>query len=149
MDNIMTESAMLTYLKTKNPDKVYPTNFYKNWTVDEENTILEELSKDMDISAIAEAHERTLGSITSRIKDIAYRMHIKSVSMEEIMQKTKLNNIEILDHIARKENQLKKKSPDVAQNLEIAELKTEIINLKKDIAELKVLFANYMISKTQ
>ena len=60
--------------KSKNPDKIIPTNLGKKWTEQEETLLLTELDNYMDIESIAEKHNRTKGSILSRQKEIAYKM---------------------------------------------------------------------------
>ena len=50
------DSYMLKKLKNENPDKQYPSNLGQKWTHEEEITLLEELSKDIDIEIIAQNH---------------------------------------------------------------------------------------------
>ena len=95
-------------LKTKNPDKDYPTNKGKKWTDKEENLLLQELDKNINIEIIAQTHNRTIGGIRGRQRTIAYNMYVKKVSIEEIIRKTKLDKEQILETITRKENPQKK-----------------------------------------
>ena len=83
------DSPMLKMLKTKNPDTDYPTNMGQKWTDEEENTLLQELDKNINIEIIAQTHNRTIGGIRGRQRTIAYNMYVKNVSIEEIIRKTK------------------------------------------------------------
>ena len=77
-------------VKQQNPDKEYPpANIGKIWTIDEENTLLQELNDDIDIELIAQAHKRTRGAISSRKRLIAYNMYLANVPEEEILKKPK------------------------------------------------------------
>ena len=64
--------------------KDYPKNLGKLWTKDEEQLLLQELSENFDIEKIAINHERTSGGIISKINDIAYKMYIDNISIDEI-----------------------------------------------------------------
>lgn len=120
----------------------YP-NAGRKWTDEEEDRLLEELDKDIDIDTIAENHNRTTGGINSRCNVIAYKMYLNNIDVEEIIKRTKLSKKEIQYTISRRENQPNKKekvkSTQISiqpKNSEIAELKTEIIGLKKDVKEM-------------
>jgi len=135
---------MLKKLKLINPDKEYPSNIGKKWTIEEENILLEELDKNLDINLIAKNHDRTIGGIIGRQKDIAYKMHIANIPIEEIIIKTKLTQELILEIIANKE-QIKVNKEQVKENKEqvkankdkILLLENEIIEMRLEIKELK------------
>ena len=137
---------MLKMVKQQNPNKEYPSNFGQKWKEDEDILLLEELNVDMDIHLIAANHNRTYGSIDARRKELAYNMHIKGVSMEEIIDKTKLETIQITEIIFRKENKCIKKQKQKqpiketivqnSQSSEITLLKNEMVGLKKDVKEI-------------
>jgi len=136
---------MLKMLKTKNPDTDYPTNMGQKWTDEEENTLLQELDKNINIEIIAQTHNRTIGGIRGRQRTIAYNMYVKNVSIEEIIRKTKLYKELIMETITRKENPQKKvkitqepkKEPKkVSLENEIIEMRSEIKELKNTIKEL-------------
>jgi hypothetical protein len=97
------ESPMLKRIKTLNPDKEYPKNLGKPWSNKEETQLLDEVSKNIDMESISQIHERTLGGIVARIKEIAYKMYLKDCSFEEIMETTKLDNNQINETIERKQ----------------------------------------------
>lgn len=122
---------MLRVLKLLNPDKEYPMNLGKKWTSQEEKVLLEELHKNMNIHKIAKLHNRTVGGINSRRREIAYKLYCSKIPMELISEKTKLNIIEIENTIKKKEN---KNSNEFA---ELAELKCEINNIKNDMEIIK------------
>jgi HAMP domain-containing protein len=138
----------------QNLDKLAPSNMGKKWNDEEEATLLDELEKNMDITEIAQNHKRTVGAISFRLEDIAYKMHSKEVSMEEITRKTRLTEERITETIqkrqqARQQAQAQepkeKTSTPVPQpkkiskpeESEIAELKSEILHMKSEITELK------------
>ena len=142
---------MFKILKQQNPDT--PSNVGKLWTDDEENTLLEELNNNIDIVKIADNHNRAPGGINSRRKTIAYKLHIKGIDIEEIIEKTKLDKLQITEFIAQKENYVKKKiiqTPQInTQSSEISELKNEIIQLKKDVKEMLRLIHELYDFETQ
>lgn len=114
-------------VKLQNPDKEYPpANIGKIWTIDEENTLLQELNDDIDIELIAQAHKRTRGAISSRKRLIAYNMYLANVPEEEILKKTKINKEQLLKIIAKKDKASKNSS-----------LINEVIEMSKEIKELK------------
>jgi hypothetical protein len=130
---------MLKMLKTKNPDKDYPTNMGQKWTDEEENTLLQELDKNINIEIIAQTHNRTIGGIRGRQRTIAYNMYVKKVSIEEIIRKTKLDKEQIMETITRKENPQKKVKMTQEPKIEPKKvsLENEIIEMRSEIKELK------------
>lgn len=137
--------------KYNNPDKECPSNLGKKWSSEEENLLLEELNENMDINIIAEKHKRTLGSVRSRQKEIAYKMFIQNTSITEIMNKTKLNEIQIREFIEKKHNRISISKSIQEAKIEarielkkqhsmedvIVELKEEIIEMRDEIKGLK------------
>lgn len=89
---------------TQQLTKEYPSRTGHRWSCDEENTLLKELNDNMKISKIAEIHNRTNGSIGSRRRKIAYKMHVDNVDICEIEQKTKLTKLQILKIISKYDN---------------------------------------------
>ena len=118
----------------QNPDKEYPSNHLKKWSDEEEIELLEELNKNIDIEIIAQNHNRTKGGISSRCQHIAYKMYLKNISIEEIIEKTKLDKKSIKE-IIEKKKEIEKK-PLLTIKDEIDELKNEIKELKNTIKEL-------------
>ena len=130
---------MLKMLKSKNPDTDYPTNMGQKWTDEEENTLLQELDKNINIEIIAQTHNRTIGGIRGRQRTIAYNMYVKKVSIEEIIRKTKLDKEQIMETITRKENPQKKVKITQEPKIEPKKvsLENEIIEMRSEIKELK------------
>jgi len=133
---------MLKMLKSKNPDKDYPSNTGEKWTDEEETLLLEELSKNIDIQLIAQYHNRTIGGINSRRREIAYKLYSNNNSMEDIILKTKLDEDQITETIKKLQNNPKKcksiteiKTPFSIES-EIDKMKNEIKELKNTIKEL-------------
>ena len=131
--------------KSNNSDKIVPSNLGKKWTEEEESLLLTELDNSLDIKIIAEKHNRTKGSIVSRQKEIAYKMSIKNISMIEIINKTKLDEITINEFIKKKsyntsikksikKNEIEKKKFSMED--EINEMKNDIKELKNTLKEL-------------
>lgn len=72
-------------VRISNEDKEYPSNMGQKWDDEEENLLLEELNNNLDIGIIAQKHDRTIGGINSRRKEIAYKMYLQNISTEEII----------------------------------------------------------------
>lgn len=145
------DSPMLKMLKTKNPDKEYPSNTGQKWTDKEDATLLEELSNDIDIQLISQQHKRTIGGINARRKEIAYKLYNNNTPMEEIILKTKLDKDQIVETIKKRQNATVNATikynpaieiteppniPSFAIEKEISEMKNDIKELKKAINEL-------------
>ena len=148
------DSPMLKMLKSKYPEKEYPTNFGQIWTDAEETLLLEELNNNINISTIAEKHNRSVGGINGRCRDIAYKMYLKNVPLEQIIRITKLDEDCIQQTIEKRQITVPKKikifekkqviAPEKSpQKLsienEISEMKHEIKELKHTIKELVVM----------
>ena len=130
-------SSMLKMLKSQNPDKEYPSNTGMKWNEDEETMLLEELNDNVDIETISRNHNRTIGGINARRREIAYRLYLKNISMEEIIEKTKLDE-ECIKQTIDKKTCNSKKTIDKVSSLEseIVEMKNEIKELKNTVKEL-------------
>jgi len=127
---------MLKMLKSKNPDKEYPSNTGQKWTDEEEILLLEELSKNIDIQLIAQYHNRTTGGINARRREIAYKLYNNNNSMEEIILKTKLDEDQIIETIKKLQNN-PKKCKSVIEIKKPFSIESEIGEIKNDIKELK------------
>jgi hypothetical protein len=125
---------MLKMLKSQNPDKEYPSNIGLKWFEDEDALLLEELNKNTDIETIAQNHSRTIGGINTRRREIAYKMYLKNISIEEIMEKTKLDADTINQIIDKRKNYNLKK---ITESKNTISLESEISKMKNDIKELK------------
>lgn len=119
----------------KNPDSESINNFGKKWTLEEENTLLQELEEDTNIKIIAQNHKRTVGGIIGKQRAIAYNMYSSKMPIEEIILKTKLDNEQIIETIKRKENKQKKvKKIQEPKNIS---LENEVILIRSEIKEIK------------
>tara|TARA_Y100000593_G_C4179394_1_gene271251 strand:+ start:244 stop:699 length:456 start_codon:yes stop_codon:yes gene_type:complete len=123
-------------LESEDPYKEYPSNRGQKWSDEEETLLLEELNKSMSIELIAETHKRTIGGIKSRQREIAFKMHSKDIPMKEIIEKTKIEEEDIKQTIAKRKNQQKGKIKQNSTDSELVEIKTEIKELNNTIKKL-------------
>ena len=128
---------MLKMLKTQKPKKEYPSNLGQKWTEEEEETLLEELGKNIHVEVIAQYHNRTIGGINARRREIAYKMYDNNISMEEILLKTKLDEQQMTEIIQRRQNTPKKVKQIKPQDKLKPSIESEISEMKNDIKELK------------
>ena len=132
-------------VRISNEDKEYPSNMGEKWNDEEETLLLQELNDNIDISIIAQKHNRTIGGINSRRREIAYKMYLKNTSIEEIIKQTKLDNNCIQQTIQKRQNNNSKKNKTTeADNVFISinkndyiELKNDVKNMKNDIKQIK------------
>jgi len=80
------------------------SNAGQHWFPREDELLLEELNNNIDIQTIAYDHKRTLGAINARRRLIAGKMYLKKFSIEEIMNKTKLDERTIIEIMYKKDN---------------------------------------------
>ena len=144
---------MLKKLKSQNPDKDYPSNVGQKWNDEEETLLIEELDKNIDIDTIAKNHNRTTGGINTRRKDIAYKMHLQNISIQDIIKYTKLNEDQIKEIIKKKQtittnNTLTDTNTQFSIEREFIELKTDIKELKNLVKEMVVIMKELYELKT-
>lgn len=131
---------MLQMRQSHNPEKDIQSNVNQKWFENEEALLLKELNQHMDITIIAQNHNRKMGAINSRRKEITYKMFLKNMSIEEIVEKTKLDEGSIKQTIEnRKIYSLRKttesKKPFSLES-EMADIEKEMNKLKNTIQEL-------------
>jgi len=139
-------------------------NIGKKWTKLEEQQLLNEIEICMDYSEIARNHGRTEGGIRSHKNDMIYRLYIDKTPKEDIMKMFHLTDEEFNYTISCKstkyENRQKQIETRVGQKeepipvlmiapplqaeftivkTELAELKTEVLALKKMIKHISTL----------
>ena len=125
----------------------YPARMGKAWGDEEVIKLLKSIQKKKPINEIATEHERTLGGINSKRRDIAANYWFNDKRpMEEIQKYTGLTKEEIEDTIKRRIARNKNKPPvkpiekgvKPIENAptEIAELQNEIAIIKKDVQEI-------------
>ena len=106
--------------------KALLTNAYKRWYDDEEQLLLNELQKNIDIKQIAQNHKRTVGGIKARCNVIAYKLYLNKISIAEITKKTKLDENKIIKIIEKKSH----------NSIDLNEMKNDIKELKNTMKEL-------------
>ena len=132
-------------VRISNEDKEYPSNMGQKWNDEEEALLLKELNDNIDIEIIAQKHNRTIGGINSRRREIAYKMYLKNVSIDEIIRQTKLDNNSIEETIKKRQNNNSKKiKTKEVDNIFISinkndyiELQNDVKNMKNDIKQIK------------
>lgn len=125
-------------VRISNEDKEYPSNMGKKWSDEEEILLLEELNNNIDIEIISQKHNRTIGGINSRRREIAYKMYLTNISIEEIIRQTKLDNNSIEETIKKKQNNNSKKiTTKEIDNVFISINKKDYIELQKDVTNMK------------
>ena len=123
-------------VRISNEDKEYPSNTGQKWTDEEETLLLEELSKNIDIQLISQFHNRTIGGINARRREIAYKLYSNNTSMEDIILKTKLDEDQIIETIKKRQHN-PKKCKSVTEIKTPFSIESEIDEMKNDIKELK------------
>ena len=155
--------SMYQKMFEKDPTK-YPARLGKKWENEEVNKLLSSIRNKKSIADIATEHERTIGGINGRRKQMAadYWFNDKK-SMEEIQNITGLSKGEIEEAIDRRSFTTNKESvkivkpPKIIDDLkvftsipsitslpeksEIAELKEEIKDMKANIKEILTLIS--------
>ena len=132
------ESGMLKMLKSKNLEKEYPSNMGQKWTVEEEKLLLDELDKNIDIKIIAETHNRTVGGIVGRQRDIAYKMYLTNACIEEIIIKTKLNKELITETIRKRDLYKTRVKLETKPKTEHKLFKPKMSSLENDVNEMRI-----------
>ena len=113
-------------------EKPVKSRVLKTWSVTEEEQLLKEIADNLDNETIAANHARTVGGIISRVKEVAYKMHIKKVPMDEIIAKTKLTIEEVNLIISKKETAKKVKEEKIKEKKE-EEKKIDIPNIQEQL----------------
>jgi hypothetical protein len=125
------DSPMLKMLKSQNPEVKYPQNMGQKWTDKEEEELLQQIKENMDIENISVIHKRTVGGITSRLGEIAYKMYLKKSNIHNIIEKTKLDENYIRQIIDKKENYNPKKI-----------IKNDVNDVNKNDTKEKIIIIN-------
>ena len=125
---------ILKMLKSKHPDTDGNTYTGKTRTDKEENKVLRELEKKMDIEIIEQTHKKTTNGVKGRQKNLACKMYVNNASIETIMTKI-LETIKTKEKVKITQEQNIVQKPVSLEN-EIVEMKSEIKELKNTIKEL-------------
>jgi len=145
---------MYKNLRESDPGK-YPPRIGQKWTDEEVSKLLISIRKKKPIEAIAAEHERTVGGINAERRKLAADYWFNDQRpIEEIMKFTGLSAADIDEAIKRRQNKedSKEKKDEKKMNapststvkssaveLEIYELKCEIMQMKKSLGELMEL----------
>jgi hypothetical protein len=109
------------------------------WTDEEEKQLLNEIAQNISKEKIAIIHKRNIGGISSRINEIAYRMFIQNILIDEIINKTKLKEQQILDFIEKKKaikNESKTKQKKIVVESKPINIENEILEIKEQIKDI-------------
>ena len=116
-----------------------PANVGKPWTEEEIKKLLAGVSKGCSMNTLAINHQRTVGGITGRLREMAADYYCNNeMSIEKIQKFTGLSKEDIAESISRrtwKEEQAKNrptKAPKARQPSEPNDLK-EVLEILKDI----------------
>ena len=109
------------------------SNAGQHWFPKEDELLLEELNNNIDIQTIAHDHKRTLGAINTRRRLIAGKMYLKKNSLQEIMDKTKLDERTIIEIMGKKDNY---KSKHILLENDIEQMKNDIDQIKNTLQKL-------------
>jgi hypothetical protein len=97
-------------MEIEQKSEIYPSNRGHKWTEAEESLLLEELNSGLSLDVIADFHSRTIRGIQSRCGEIAYKMYLKEIPMDQIVEQTKLDEESIKEWIGKKQDRNTKKS---------------------------------------
>ncbi len=110
----------------------YPASHGFRWSDNEELILLDELSNNISINDIAINHNRTMGGIKARIKEISLKMYNNGISIEEISKKTFLSHNQILNFAKTKKESEKKQNKE-SSDFNMVQIKDEINLISKNI----------------
>lgn len=129
------------------------------WREPEVSTLLKEIKDGIRIQEIAKSHKRTEGGIRSRLREIAYDKYKEQMSINDIMELTRLSKDDVIDTITRREyadekkaEKSKKPSPVViakeaevlSKTLEPKSEKSELQEILKTLKSLEERVAEYI-----
>ena len=106
------------------------------WTYDLEKYLLDELKDNKSYESIAIDMKRTTGSITSRLKQIGYKMYLRGKSIDDILEITRLDEDSLRKTIQTNKDKKKTEISLQTINSEIICIKNEIQSMKSAINEL-------------
>lgn len=117
-----------------------PAAHAKRWTQNEDDQLLKYISEKLPHDEIAEKHQRTTGSIKSRLCLLAYNMHKNGENIESISNKFKVS-------IADLELSFKRK--DIAEKNKNKKIEEEKENKIKNAERLKDAIGEHELIKTK
>lgn len=130
----MTSYGFYKHLKESKPE--LPRRLGDAWSADEDNKLLDLIQKNT-IEEVAREHERTLGSIKSRLGLIAVKMYNSGTCLEDISKKTGLN-MQTIGKWLQKDADNKRKKKDLANvpMADIMEVKLLLHEIRDVLREL-------------
>jgi hypothetical protein len=125
--------SMFQGMAQTNPTK-YPARMGKSWNDDEDIKLLTSIQDNKSTADIAAEHERTIGGINARRRELAADYWFNNnMPIQEIMSITGLSQYDIEKTIEKKS---KAKKPPPPQSNEITELRNEVAELKETMMEM-------------
>ena len=109
-------------------------NILNKWSIDQQEQLLQELKKKLTYEQISINHNRTLESITTRIKYISYKMYLKKIDIDKIIKKTHLQKQEILNYIDEMKNHEMKNHEKKINIITDMDLIEEFKNIKNTVS---------------
>ena len=114
-------------------------NMGSPWETAELLQLLKEVKEKIPYQDMAKAHKRTVGGITSRLRQLAYDYYTEEKPISEIMVITGLSKEDVVDAITRREYNENKKAEKRAE-------KEKAINKNILVKESDVLAPNVIIT---
>ena len=118
---------------------VYTTS--RRWTIDEEERLIEEIAMITEIEMIARIHNRTPKEIQTKIRAIALEMYKNNHPIDDILNKTKISEREMLIIVQKKVEQ-KNWNNKVVKNTKNKNTKKRKENTDEEINEYNNLQNN-------
>jgi hypothetical protein len=105
MTSTIQRNNMYRKMVTENPEK-YPSRMGISWSTEEDTDLLNAAKNKETIQAIASHHQRTTGSIRSRLNHNAVKFHEEKKTVEEIQELTGLTYYQV-QYAIEKSNAMK------------------------------------------
>jgi hypothetical protein len=117
-------------------------NMGKPWREPEVSTLLKEIKDGITIQEIAKSHKRTEGGIRSRLREIAYDKYKDKMSINDIVELTRLSKDDVIDVINRREyaddkKAEKSKKPPAVVVAKESEVLSKTLQPKAELSELQ------------
>jgi predicted DNA-binding protein YlxM (UPF0122 family) len=110
------------------------------WETTELIQLLKEVKDKIPYEDMAKAHKRTVGGITSRLRQLAYDYYTEEKSIDEIMVITGLSKDDVVDTITRREyteNKRAEKRAEKEKKVEKVLLMAQKLTPKSELSELQ------------
>ena len=125
-------------LKADNPEK-YPAKLGAAWKEEDIKQLLEDIKNKLSHEEIANKHERTIGGIRSRIRELAADYYFNNeLSVDKIQKYTGISLEEIADSISKRQWRMdNRKTPSVKKDVVVIPTSTSAPIISTDSSELK------------